>query len=313
MPRGMEPEEVDFDVVIPEEIMPPSAISTEEIIPSMALVSEEVKPKLPEKKEMPKPEEAKPEEEEEKPEEVPIKKAPTEEAPTEEAPLQAPAEIVEAPNFVEDMVDMEVVKGHPARFDVQVSGTPLPTLTWFRDGVEIKPDDHFTMEFTEDEGVGSLIIFETNPEDDAEYTCQATNIAGEAVSRADIFLQPKPRKLGEVGEAPRFTEDLVPLSVTEGDSVNLTCRVTGEPQPRVTWFRNDRPVDSGEKVSIDFDDGVCTLLIREVTVIDTAMYTCRASNPSGQATTMAELNIEGKSLFWNFLMLLHALLVLIRE
>ena len=240
------------------------------------------------------------EEEVVKPEEAPKEEAPKEEVPREEAPkVEEPQKVAdeksEAPKFVEDMVDMEIIKGHPARFDVQVSGIPMPTLTWYRDGVELQPDDHFDMEFSDEEGVGSLIIKEVTTDDDAEYTCKAHNTIGETVSKADIFLQPL-RKKAEQKQAPVFLEELTPFTCHEGDSVNYVCKVFGVPEPDIIWYRDNVELKLGDRLSLDYDEeGVCTLLIRDVAMEDVADYTCKATNDVGEATTAASLVVQGKS------------------
>ncbi|XP_072046919.1 titin-like [Amphiura filiformis] len=232
--------------------------------------------------------------EEKKPEEqVPVEAVLPEEPKEEAEPLKPEeGELLEAPKFVEDMVDMEIIKGHPARFDVQVSGIPMPTLTWFRDGVELQPDDHFSMEFSEEEGIGSLVISEVITDDDAEYTCKANNKAGETVSKADIFLQPL-RKKEPQKQAPVFLEELKPFDCIEKESVNFICKVFGVPEPDIIWYRDNVELQLGPRHSLDYDeDGVCTLLIREIQIEDTGDYTCQATNDAGVTRTCAPLTVQ---------------------
>ena len=245
---------------------------------------------------------------------IPIEKKPTEAAPEVMPQFQLEptqmetTEVYEAPKFVEDMVDLEIIKGHPARFDVQVSGIPMPILHWYRNGKEIKPDDkHVRFEFAEDEGIGSLIIDEVKANDDAEYACKASNKAGSAVSKADLFLQAAHKKRPEK-HPPKFIIDLKSLTAVEGDSINFFCKVVGRPMPEIKWFKNGVELKLGPRISIDYDEqGICTLLIRSTTMDDVATYTCKAINEIGDTTTTAELILEGKSLLLFLLVLLHAL------
>lgn len=245
---------------------------------------------------------------------VPMDKKPTEAAPEVMPQFQLEptqreiAEVYEAPKFVEDMVDLEIIKGHPARFDVQVSGIPMPILHWYRNGKEIKPDDqHVKFEFAEDEGIGSLIIDEVRANDDAEYACKASNKAGSAVSKADLFLQAAHKKRPEK-HPPKFIIDMKSLTAVEGDSINFFCKVVGRPMPEIKWYKNGVELKLGPRISIDYDEqGMCTLLIRNTTMEDVATFTCKAVNEIGEATTTAELILEGKSLILLLLVLLHAL------
>ena len=190
---------------------------------------------------------------------------------------------------------MEIITGHPAQFDVQVSGIPMPTLSWYRDRKEILPNEHFAIEFTEEDGFGSLIIKEVLSDDDAEYTCKATNKAGQAISKADLFLQPAHKKEPDE-HPPLFITTLQKTTCIEGDSVNFVCKVFGTPEPDVTWYRNSVEIKLGPKVSMDYDEsGMCTLLIRTVSMEDVATYSCKATNVAGEASTKGELIVEGKS------------------
>ena len=55
----------------------------------------------------------------------------------------------------------------------QTSGVPTPTVTWTKDGQEIPSEGRYTVQDD-----GSLLISETNAEDNARYTCTADNVAG---------------------------------------------------------------------------------------------------------------------------------------
>lgn len=39
-------------------------------------------------------------------------------------------------------------------------------------------------------------------------------------------------------EAPKFTENLSPVTTNEGQGIKLTCTVTGNPEPNIEWFQN---------------------------------------------------------------------------
>ncbi|XP_033111500.1 titin-like [Anneissia japonica] len=211
------------------------------------------------------------------------------EEPVEESVVKD--EQFEEPKFVEEMVDMEIIKGHPAQFEVLVSGIPRPIISWFKDGKEIFPDDHILMEYDED-GMACLTVKETNSDDDAEYTCKAVNKFGEAVSKADIFIQPQYKKPVE-GTMPTFIEELKFIRAYEGDSVNFICKIKGMPEPDVMWYKNSIEIKPNPKVSMDYDkDGLCILLIRNIDVSDKGTYMCKAVNKIGEAVTMSDLVIE---------------------
>ena len=50
---------------------------------------------------------------------------------------------MEPPKFVKPINAMEVKKGSAAHFVVEVSGTPTPQVTWYREGHQILHSDDF--------------------------------------------------------------------------------------------------------------------------------------------------------------------------
>lgn len=58
----------------------------------------------------------------------------------------------------------------------------------YREDLEIKPDDRQTV--SEEEATFTLTIKDTTVDDDAEYTCTATNTAGSVSTSAELFVNP---------------------------------------------------------------------------------------------------------------------------
>lgn len=52
------------------------------------------------------------------------------------------------PPAVKPMANVTVREGQPARFSTQVSGTPTPTVQWFREGIQIPQSTDFQVGFT---------------------------------------------------------------------------------------------------------------------------------------------------------------------
>lgn len=93
--------------------------------------------------------------------------------------------------------------------------------------------------------------------------------------------------------APDFPEPLEDSSAKEGQPHELICRVTGQPPPHVSWFKNGVCVDTCRDYSMSVSEaGVCTLGFQEVFIEDQAEFTCRAVNPVGDADTTAKLQVE---------------------
>ncbi|KAK7084981.1 hypothetical protein SK128_001569 [Halocaridina rubra] len=81
-----------------------------------------------------------------------------------------------------------------------------------------------------------------------------------------------------------------------GQRVKLTCRVTGYPQPAVTWARPDQartPVKT-EHPRIQIIGN--TLVISPVVVEDMGKYECTAHNPAGKSSAEMLLTVHCKYL-----------------
>lgn len=40
--------------------------------------------------------------------------------------------------------------------------------------------------------------------------------------------------------SPSFVNELKDLKINDGDTLTLVCTVKGDPEPQVTWFKNDQ-------------------------------------------------------------------------
>ena len=92
------------------------------------------------------------------------------------------------------------------------------------------------------------------------------------------------------------------LRVVEGLIVRLVCPVIrGFPAPQVTWFLNDRLVESSERFLIDTRSN--SLIVNGIHLQDTGQVSCVASNGAGQATESSFISILSKARLAAFLYL----------
>lgn len=80
-----------------------------------------------------------------------------------------------------------------------------------------------------------------------------------------------------------------PLSDTkrEGDNMTLSCNVTGNPVPIISWSKNGSPVDRNHNSRIRFSAGEKQLTITNVYRTDSGEYRCVARNSLGNDTSNA--------------------------
>ncbi|KAM5247782.1 myomesin-3 [Ctenodactylus gundi] len=97
------------------------------------------------------------------------------------------------------------------------------------------------------------------------------------------------------GRGPWFWIPLRSHAVWEHTTVLLTCTVQGSPPPRVTWYKNDAPIDPRHcpgKYRVTNNYGLLTLEIRRCTMEDSATYTVKVKNAFGQASSFAKVLVR---------------------
>lgn len=93
-----------------------------------------------------------------------------------------------------------------------------------------------------------------------------------------------------------FTVQLQDTTAADGTEVVLSCTVQGTPKPDVSWFHNDKNIDTSEDFVINFDPtmGKVDLVIVDCLPDDQGIFKCVATNDLGQAVTTARLTVQPK-------------------
>ncbi|XP_011700590.1 PREDICTED: twitchin isoform X1 [Wasmannia auropunctata] len=91
---------------------------------------------------------------------------------------------------------------------------------------------------------------------------------------------------------PQFTQKLKNLTINDGEHLELTAKVDGDPEPQITWSKNGKMLSSSEVVDLKYKNGVAILTINEVFPEDEGEYACLATNSIGSDTTSCKLTIK---------------------
>ncbi|CAH1803281.1 unnamed protein product, partial [Owenia fusiformis] len=97
-----------------------------------------------------------------------------------------------------------------------------------------------------------------------------------------------------VEEPPTFLKPLEPIEVKDGEDVVLEAIVMGNPQPEVTWFKDNICIDKSPDHVIVYDKytGITRLTIPQSIPEDSGIYKCVATNPVGKAVCEASLTVK---------------------
>ncbi|XP_067342218.1 myomesin-1 isoform X6 [Channa argus] len=72
------------------------------------------------------------------------------------------------------------------------------------------------------------------------------------------------------------------VTIQEGKALNLTCNISGDPMPEVTWLKNDREITSDDHCILKFESGkFASFTITGVNTADTGKYSILVKNKYG--------------------------------
>ncbi|KAK2835495.1 hypothetical protein Q5P01_015979 [Channa striata] len=98
--------------------------------------------------------------------------------------------------------------------------------------------------------------------------------------------------------SPVFELLLSDTTTKTGQTIKLTCKVTGSPQPIISWFKDGLPLEDDPRHIITADrSGKCALIVDSLTAEDSGQYTCYASSSMGSAGTLAKVVVQAPPRF----------------
>uniref|UniRef100_A0A3Q2PPE8 Obscurin like cytoskeletal adaptor 1a n=1 Tax=Fundulus heteroclitus TaxID=8078 RepID=A0A3Q2PPE8_FUNHE len=189
------------------------------------------------------------------------------------------------PRFLIKPLSLRVDRGEDAAFSCKIWGTPLPEVTWEKDGKKLNDifeSSHFSVSI-QDGGWFQLKIHMTRMPDKGVYTCKAANCHGEVLAGAVLLVEPIPER----GEIKKFV-------VTEGKHAKFRCFVTGKPKPEIIWKKDGVPLEPNRRHLVFEDrEGYYTLKVLYCKLEDTGLYLCAASNTLGNTLSAVHLTVKG--------------------
>lgn len=96
---------------------------------------------------------------------------------------------------------------------------------------------------------------------------------------------------------PTFSVPLKTHNSPESYECYMSCAVTGNPRPHVTWYRNNISLNTNTNYYITNTCGVCSMVILKVGPKDSGDYTVIAENSLGRVECSTKLVVKGKNTF----------------
>ncbi|XP_055255516.1 hemicentin-2 isoform X3 [Moschus berezovskii] len=165
----------------------------------------------------------------------------------------------------------------PLSLFCEATGIPPPGVHWFRGEEPVSPGENTYLLA----GGWMLKLTRAQEQDRGLYSCLASNEAGEARRNFSVeVLVPPSIEKEDLEEA---------VKVPEGETAHLTCNVSGHPQPKITWFKDGRPLASGDAHHVSPDGALLQVL--QANLSSAGHYSCIAANAIGEKTKHFQLSV----------------------
>ncbi|GAB1607434.1 hemicentin-1-like [Argonauta hians] len=183
---------------------------------------------------------------------------------------------IEAPQIVWSNKRLLVASGDSSTMSCRAKGIPKPKIIWFKGNTKLDGLPYININ-----EAGELTIMGTQESDAGNYTCVATNEAGEHADQ--ILLQ--------VGSKPTFLQRPQDVLADIEKNISLSCEASGLPKPSIIWTRADnQPIPFGDRFVHLASGGI---FITGATIEDQGTYICTAQNQFGLVDSSASLTITG--------------------
>nr|XP_037276598.1 Down syndrome cell adhesion molecule homolog [Rhipicephalus microplus] len=195
----------------------------------------------------------------------------------------------------------EVRSGDTLTLNCSVSGFPVRSVTWFKDGRAITGPSAVKTSVSGSRGgqVSSRRVLMLNQymlriqaaqsDDSGVYQCHAENERDSAQAQAFVHVRSEP---------PVLVSHFQDVVVRPEEPVSLRCAATGTPLPQITWSLYDVQVQDSSRVRVgDYvsrDGSVISFVnVTRVRHEDGGAYRCEASNVHGSHAHSGRLNVLG--------------------
>lgn len=180
------------------------------------------------------------------------------------------------------------------------------TVTTSATSIQLKRTETSTTTTSGTSEIKTEVVEAKIPVEDQPVTISTKKVSKTVIQKTEIVQPESPEEkirrskvkasltVAPKCQPPVFTKKLQPLSSRTGKKVRLHCQFQGEPEPTITWYRNENVLlPTADRLDITIEPGSSVLEISQVVLEDTGMYTCRAVNEAGSAITSANFIVQG--------------------
>ncbi|XP_053986008.1 obscurin isoform X6 [Hylaeus volcanicus] len=187
------------------------------------------------------------------------------------------------PKLIKKLADQRIKEGDTLKLIFEVAGTPDPEVKWFKDGQEVSADARIkiTRDSKRQESY-DLTVTLVKGSDGGVYEVRAENELGYVTSKSKVIVMTPPHIISAT---------LSDRTIYETQKVLFEIKATGLPRPDVKWFKDGKPLRSGDRLRIASSGESYSLEVTKATLEDEGVYTCMLTNKLGEDSSEGYLEV----------------------
>ncbi|XP_067629054.1 obscurin isoform X3 [Eurosta solidaginis] len=197
--------------------------------------------------------------------------------------------LLDLPPSFESKFDIakEVSQGDDLILECKIAGSPIPLTRWYKDGEELKPNEHIKISSLPS-GLAKLEITNIQPIDSGAFKVVVANPFGEISSLCAVAVNPQDQR-------PSFVKSLEDVKILIGEQLTIEAQVIGFPAPEILWSKNGVVLRSSSRFNfINNPNGLIGLSIDDVQPMDAGLYKCSIVNKEGGMEGSATVTVLPK-------------------
>uniref|UniRef100_A0A8D8WY19 Myosin light chain kinase, smooth muscle n=1 Tax=Cacopsylla melanoneura TaxID=428564 RepID=A0A8D8WY19_9HEMI len=206
------------------------------------------------------------------------------------------------PSIVRGLLDDVVPSGGTLALHVQVQGFVKPEVIWLRGNTPL-PKSSPRFKYIEDSNnLHTLILSGVTAEESGQYVCRVSNEYGytETIAKVDV-INVSSGVLKHEKPAMFLTRPDTMMSVSLGEDVSFSFRLSGSPKPKVTWMKGIRDITTSTRTFTETVNDYVRLTLKRATDDDNGTYFIVARNIYGSDRAFVTVRVRQRARSMNAL------------
>jgi chitodextrinase len=174
------------------------------------------------------------------------------------------------------------VEGQQISMTFDITGEPIPEISWKKAGKPIKSSDERQLSF--ENGIATMTVSKVELLHNANYNIEAKNKLG--TDKVEFTVT--------VTAPPTLDTDQKVFKIIKDETLTIKARFSGTPSPTILWFKDNTALSPRKNMAIDINHTSTKITVQKVTPEDAGMYMVKAVNPSGEETLTFAVEVIAK-------------------